>query len=156
LNEAEQAEYLSLLGRGASPAVACRQLLVELDELAITLEEFPRFAARVRRVTELLSQNVAAALYRSALEGNVTAQSCYLRHVTPPEWLNAAHADDSLAKLQLELSSLADEELELRQQQLVDQCSATTTAVPDATASRVDPPPTAAASPELSRGDSTD
>ena len=46
----------------------------------------PDFQSRLTRSQQTLSQNVAAALYRSAMEGSVAAQTFYLRHLPPPEW----------------------------------------------------------------------
>lgn len=75
---------MSLLARGASPAVACAQLGIGLADVVLTLERLPEFATLIDRVQELLSQNVAAALYRSAMEGSVTAQQNYLKTYPPP------------------------------------------------------------------------
>jgi hypothetical protein len=46
----------------------------------------PEFQARLTQSQAVLSQNVAAALYRSAMEGSVSAQTFYLKHLPPPEW----------------------------------------------------------------------
>jgi hypothetical protein len=90
--EAEQHAFLLLMARGASPSVACQQLGISLPRLAASLEEDDLFCRRLERVKELLSQNVAAALYRCAMEGSVAAQTFYLKNRPPPEWPNAAQS----------------------------------------------------------------
>lgn len=44
------------------------------------------FRARLDQIHDVLSQNVAAALYRSAMEGSVSAQTFFLKNCPPPEW----------------------------------------------------------------------
>ncbi|MEZ6056616.1 MAG: hypothetical protein R3C01_07915 [Planctomycetaceae bacterium] len=112
----EQGLYLNLLGRGASPAAACRQLLVEIDQLALTLEQDPLFAERVIRVNHLLSQNVAAALYRAAMEGSVSAQTFFLKNLPPPEWQPVSESTGCDSDDTDDLNGLTDEELEARYQ----------------------------------------
>ncbi len=75
-----------LLSKGASPAAACQQLAISLPLVAATLENEGTFISLLDRVNQLLSQNVAAALYRSAMEGSVSAQTFYLKNKPPPEW----------------------------------------------------------------------
>ncbi len=84
LNEEFQYSYITLLSRGASPAVACSQLDILLADVIWTMEHESGFQSMVIRVQELLSQNVAAALYRSAMEGSVSAQQNYLKAYPPP------------------------------------------------------------------------
>jgi hypothetical protein len=95
----EQQKYLLLLSRGASPASACLQLKIALPVVSATLEHDLAFQKLFQRVNELLSQNVAAALYRSAMEGSVSAQTFYLKNRPPPEWpgllnVSAPEAED--------------------------------------------------------------
>ncbi|WP_417848903.1 hypothetical protein [Thalassoglobus sp.] len=75
---------MTLLSRGASPAAACSQLGILLADVIWTMEHDSGFQSMMNRVQELLSQNVAAALYRSAMEGSVTAQQNYLKAYPPP------------------------------------------------------------------------
>jgi len=86
LSVSEQQSYLSLLSKGASPGVACATLGLTLTQVAVSMEADGRFRVLLDRVHELLSQNVAAALYRSAMEGSVSAQTFYLKNVPPPDW----------------------------------------------------------------------
>jgi hypothetical protein len=86
LTPLQQEEFLHLLARGASPAVACTQLGVMLT---VVLDQFRTdnlFRQRFEEVQNLLSQNVAAALYRSAMEGSVSAQTFFLKNRPPQEW----------------------------------------------------------------------
>ncbi|WP_437185714.1 hypothetical protein SH668x_002829 [Planctomicrobium sp. SH668] len=94
---ARQSSYLHLLTRGASPAVACQQLGLSLVTVAQSLEANSQFRGLWERVNELLSQNVAAALYRSAMEGSVSAQTFYLKNKPPPEWPSESHSPTTLA-----------------------------------------------------------
>ena len=50
----------------------------------ITTDE--SFRNRIDQIHNVLSQNVAAALYRSAMEGSVSAQTFFLKNCPPPEW----------------------------------------------------------------------
>lgn len=102
----QRAAYLMLLSRGASPAAACGQLNLSLVRVAEFIEQHADFRQLLARVNELLSQNVAAALYRSAMEGSVSAQTFYLKNRPPPEW--PEQADDPLSK---PLNELTDDEL---------------------------------------------
>jgi hypothetical protein len=94
--------------RGASPASACAQLGLAVDEFHHWLAD-SAFRGRLELAQHLLSRNVAAALYRSAMEGSVPAQSFYLKHLPPPEWpaSTAARPDDNL-------DLLSDDELSAR------------------------------------------
>lgn len=123
-----QYAYLTLLARGASPAAACGQLDLLLADVIWTMEHQEGFHSMVDRAQELLSQNVAAALYRSAMEGSVTAQQNYLKAYPPP---NCRTTDrDSLTAPE---SELPEEEIldQLRHQAIaflaeLDQVSQTT------------------------------
>ncbi len=76
---------LNLLIRGASPALACAQLGLSLDDFHTWLAD-ESFRQQLEQSQQTLSRNVAAALYRSAMEGSVSAQTFYLKHLPPPEW----------------------------------------------------------------------
>ncbi len=84
LSDDLQYSYMTLLSRGASPAAACAQLGILLADVIWTMEHDSGFQSMMNRVQELLSQNVAAALYRSAMEGSVSAQQNYLKAYPPP------------------------------------------------------------------------
>ena len=88
-----QRGYLTLLSKGASPAAACYQLGLNLMMVAATIEADETFRNLLARVNQLLSQNVAAALYRSAMEGSVSAQTFFLKNKPPPEWPHTAPDD---------------------------------------------------------------
>lgn len=107
LNREQQQLYLNLIARGASPAGACQQLGLPPMSLVLTAEQDAAFAALLKRVKELLSQNVAAALYRAAMEGNVSAQTFYLKNLPPPEW----PTDDALDTPPDSLDALDDDAL---------------------------------------------
>ncbi|MCH7987751.1 MAG: hypothetical protein IID46_01230 [Planctomycetes bacterium] len=59
------------------------------------LVEDEEFRARWEEVNVTLSQNIQAALYRSAMEGNVSAQTYWLKSNPPPGW-----SPDSLEPLE--------------------------------------------------------
>lgn len=81
-----QAQYLQLLARGASPAAACMQLNLPVMSVLNQITTDATFRARLDQIHDVLSQNVAAALYRSAMEGSVSAQTFFLKNCPPPEW----------------------------------------------------------------------
>src|SRR5690606_12250978 len=86
LSPEQQELFIQLLLRGASPYAACQQLNVPIRALFRSQTEDVEFQERIEQTRVLLSQNVAAALYRSALEGNVTAQTFWLKACPPPGW----------------------------------------------------------------------
>lgn len=116
LSEELQYAYITSLSRGASPAAACSQLGILLADVIWTMEQNDPFLALVDRVQELLSQNVAAALYRSAMEGSVTAQQNYLKAYPPP----SQQPTNDL--------TLTNPEFELSEEELIDYLKAEATA----------------------------
>jgi hypothetical protein len=86
LNSTDQAAVLELLAKGASPAGVCRQLELSLADFFHTTQYDPEFRRRVETTQHSLGQNVASALYKAAMEGNVTAQTFWLRQSPPPGW----------------------------------------------------------------------
>ncbi|WP_437229944.1 hypothetical protein SH661x_001702 [Planctomicrobium sp. SH661] len=102
----QRESFLLLLARGASPSGACKELNISLVTVAELIEQDEEFRKLLARVNELLSQNVAAALYRSAMEGKVTAQTFYVKNWPPPDWSRAE--DDPLSR---QLNDLTDDEL---------------------------------------------
>jgi len=100
LNTAQQDKCLKLMLLGASPPMACASLKVSITSFQRTLDEDAEFAARVQQSLGGLSQNVAARMYRTAMEGNVTAQRHYLQMRPPPEWRETATSETDLEELQ--------------------------------------------------------
>ena len=103
----QQREYLDLLLRGASPAVACQQLNVDLFAVVELMAEDDEFRMKADAVYDALSQNVAARLYQEAMKGSVPAMSQWLKNRPPPEWpdhVSASRSDSSL-------DVISDEEL---------------------------------------------
>jgi hypothetical protein len=82
----QQGEYVALLVKGAAPSAACGSVGVSVAVMLATLEKDRKFRQLVQQVDMVLSQNVAAALYRKAMEGSVPAQTFLLKHRPPPEW----------------------------------------------------------------------
>ena len=87
LLSAEQRElFLSWLAKGASPSMACQKLLLSMHDVAETLNHDDDFRRRWQEIDQSLSQNVVSALYQSAMNGSVTAQTFWLKHHPPPGW----------------------------------------------------------------------
>jgi hypothetical protein len=86
LNQTAQDELLELLSQGASPPAACRKLGLSLADFFHTTQRDPQFRRRVEMTHHALGQNVASALYRAAMKGNVAAQTFWLRFSPPPGW----------------------------------------------------------------------
>jgi len=97
-----------LILNGASPAGACRQLGISLDAYLAANDADAEVFERRLRDQETLSQNVAAALYRSAMKGSVPAQTFYLRSLPPPEWIAAEKRRSALADNSLDDDQLVD------------------------------------------------
>ena len=86
--------YLDLLERGASPAGACLELGISREAVRQALEADAAFRDRVHDVNAILSENVRTALYRAAMQGNVTAMSFWLKTSPPPGWGLLGEAGD--------------------------------------------------------------
>lgn len=106
LTVAQQELYLHVLTLGASPTSACGKIGITAVDVLKTIDLDETFREQVDRVNLLLSQNVAAALYRSAMEGSVSAQTFFLKNKPPPDW--QAEEDTELTREYLE--ELSDEE----------------------------------------------
>ena len=107
LTRQQQDEYLTLLTKGASAAAACQKLGISITALLVTMEQSPKFRTRAISVSDVLSQNVAAQLYQTAMKGSVTAQTFYLRNQPPPEW----PTDEEEAAVPPDLAHLTTAEL---------------------------------------------
>uniref|UniRef100_A0A7C4QMY3 Uncharacterized protein n=1 Tax=Schlesneria paludicola TaxID=360056 RepID=A0A7C4QMY3_9PLAN len=70
----EQQAFGQLILRGASPALACLELDLSIDDFWHTLRHDPHFHRGLRQLYDTLSQNVVAALYKHALQGDASAQ----------------------------------------------------------------------------------
>lgn len=97
----QQDAFLTWYLQGASPPVACRQLGVGITVFLRTAAEVPEFHERIRQAGCILRQNVAARLYRTAMEGDVSAQKSYLQLSPDAAWQDegAAADDDPLEGL---------------------------------------------------------
>lgn len=104
LSGAQQNTCMNLLFYGASPPMVCAKLGVSLTSYFKTVDEDPEFAERVRQSQCGLSQNAAARLYRSAMEGDVSALRFYLQLRPPPEW-------EELPRRAIDLEELEPDEL---------------------------------------------
>jgi len=107
LTPSQQNECLKLMLKGASAPMACSRLKVSITSFQRTVDENAGFAERVQQTQGGLSQNVAARLYRTAMEGSVSAQRYYLQLRPPPEWKDAPGAIIDLEEM--EPNELADE-----------------------------------------------
>lgn len=96
-----------LLLRGASPALACLELDLELEDFWHTVRHDPVFAQTVRQLYDTLSHNVVAALYKKALQGDTAAQRQWLQQCTATLWQPPAKSGSSAD----DLTQLSDAEL---------------------------------------------
>ncbi len=110
LSRKQQDEYLTLLTKGASAAAACQKLGISITALLVTMEQFPKFRTRAVGVSDVLSQNVAAQLYQTAMKGSVTAQTFYLRNQPPPEWPEDEPSTSATAS-KVDANEISDERL---------------------------------------------
>lgn len=91
LSPRQQAEYLELAELGAPPALACRRVGVTFEDVLETQARNLTFANRLETAQLLLAGNVEAAIYRSAMNGSVLAQTQFMRHCRPkPREINPA------------------------------------------------------------------
>ncbi|MCH7688327.1 MAG: hypothetical protein IH899_16875 [Planctomycetes bacterium] len=107
-SELEQS-FLELLSRGASPAAACRELGLSVSMIQQALVKDEEFRALWEEVNVTLSQNIQAALYRSAMEGNVSAQTYWLKSNPPPGW--SPDSMEPLESIDEFFDELSDDEL---------------------------------------------
>lgn len=78
--------FLELLVVGNSPQVICRNLGLDEAEYFEARRCDAGFAEAVELAQDVKSQNIEAALYKQALEGNLSAMTQYLKLSPPPEW----------------------------------------------------------------------
>ena len=110
LAPAEQSAILELLSRGASPAGACAQVGVPIEAFFQTAASDPAFRGKVREIAGVLSGNVQAVLYRTAMEGNVSAQQAFLKLFPPPSFQEPKTETEPITFDEL-LGDLSDAEL---------------------------------------------
>lgn len=106
MSEEDREAYVQMLLRGASPAGACQQLKLDLFVVLEAIAEDEPFRELVEKVTDVLSQNVAARLYQEAMKGNVSAMTQWLKSRPPPEWQCGEREE-----LKLGWDGMSDEEL---------------------------------------------
>lgn len=107
LTAAQQTAYLTRIARGASLAAACASLGLSVTAVLITLETDATFRAQQQQIDQLLSQNVAAALYQAAMKGNVPAQTFLLKNRPPSGW----QGNDDENQSSDDLERLTDDQL---------------------------------------------
>jgi hypothetical protein len=110
LRKSEQDAILELLFKGWGKIRACRELGLSYESLIRTVEERTEFGERVLEASKGKNEAIEMALYKAALEGNVTAQRFWLQHQTDPEQPLAEKQLDVLSE-EDDLSTLSDEEL---------------------------------------------
>lgn len=86
LSESEKQLILESMFRGGSPAWSCRTLEIPYSRYLRTLEEEDSFHQDVQDAKAALSENITFQLFRSAMEGNVTAQTNFLKLFPPRKW----------------------------------------------------------------------
>lgn len=86
LRPEKRTELLALLERGVSRSAACRKLGIAYASYLLTREQDPDFDRDVEIALSAIDQNVAMALYKSAMEGSVTAQTFWLKSRRPEGW----------------------------------------------------------------------
>jgi hypothetical protein len=97
LSEEAQRLVLEFMQRGASPAGACQQIGATIETFWNTIQCSPPFEHALQLVFDSLSQNVAAALYQSAMKGTVAAQTLWLKQRPAPLLTPHETPEDSLA-----------------------------------------------------------
>lgn len=110
LSAEQQAEVLSLLYRGASPAAACVQIGVTVESFLKSIAESEEFRRRCAEVTDILTGNVTAMMYRGAMDGSVSAQQAWLKSFPKPPWQQTEAAAHPMTFDEL-LDGLSDDEL---------------------------------------------
>ena len=83
LSPEQQAALIGRLLKGLSPQLACAAAGLDPAAFCRSADEDAGFRRRLRDVRELLSLNVAAAVYQAALKGTPAAQALGLRTFPP-------------------------------------------------------------------------
>ena len=109
LTPEQKKSFLHLFSRGASPSAASRELGVPVSLFLQAVIEDDEFRAEWEKVNTTLSQNVVAALYRSAMEGKVSAQTYWLKNNPPPGWV--PETQEPLSSIDEFFDKLSEEEL---------------------------------------------
>ena len=108
-NREGQELFLSKLAGGLSPPIICRKFCIDPNDVTRTYHEDREFREKMNRVNDELGENVVAALYQSAMNGSVTAQTFWLKNHPPPGWVKDL-AKNPPPEL-MELMELGDEAL---------------------------------------------
>lgn len=108
----QQQHVLDLLAKGISPAAVCQHLAISAEAYNLTRDTDEAFQLQLARIHTQLSQNVAAALYRAAMDGNLSAIALWLKACPPPEWPSSEASAARHATFDETLGKLSDDELE--------------------------------------------
>ncbi len=79
--------------RGATMGTAALKFGVSRQAIYNAMEKDPRFAEKLNAARGTADDAVEAALYRNAINGNVTAQIFWLKNRRPNEWRDAHEID---------------------------------------------------------------
>ncbi len=111
LNKDEQKIILETMYRGGSPAWVCKDLDLNYSRYLETLNSDEVFRQRISDAKTALSENIAFLLFRTAMEGNVTAQTNYLKLFPPAKWNSNSSVRESDPESEEWIEKLTDKEL---------------------------------------------
>lgn len=85
-DQARKDEFLKLLAKGVSRSNACKKVGIHRSTFNAHYKKYPRFREQVLQAEMDANELVEQALFKAALDGNVTAQQVWLYNRCPDRW----------------------------------------------------------------------
>ncbi len=111
LNWNEKKIILETMYRGGSPAWVCKDLGVDFSRYLKSLDEDEIFCQSIENAKVALSENIAFQLFKTAMEGNVTAQTNFLKLFPPLSWSPGNQKGGSISGSDEWIDKMSDKEL---------------------------------------------
>jgi hypothetical protein len=111
LNWNEKKIILETMYRGGSPVWVCKDLGVNFSRYLKSFNEDTNFRELVENAKAALSENIAFQLFKTAMEGNVTAQTNFLKLFPPLSWSSGNQTGGSIPGSDEWIDKMSDKEL---------------------------------------------
>lgn len=89
----KQAEYLKLLAHGGRRHASAYKIGITPALICAARKRDPEFNKAMLAAELIANEHVESSLYKSAINGNVTAQQVWLYNRMPEKWRDARHRD---------------------------------------------------------------
>lgn len=110
--EKERAAYLELRANGVGKLMSAKGVGVSDETVRQYAREFPEWDDFDRTSASEANEQVANAMFQTALKGNVTAQQVWLYNRAPDDWKDRRKPDDGGGNDSFDLSRMNTDERE--------------------------------------------